>query len=266
MVLRSVAFAAAALMIGAAGAVGQSVGRDLENGIRDVLHIWTAPSRVGSEAILPVLTVAGTMATLMLVDESVYHWLQDRPDALPNRILAPFGENSPLNLAGRNKVLLPGSALLYIAGQLFDSPDLRDAGIGCASSAFSTAASRTYLSRLIGRARPSVGTGAFDFRPLSFNDWERRSFPGGHAAHLMSCVSFWTRRYEVGLAKPVLYALAMGVGWARVADSAHWPSDSFVGQSYGWVIGRGVADRSAERRATHAGSPVVVLTWRVPLP
>lgn len=254
------------IQVAAAGDLqAQSVGHDFEDGVKDVLHVWSAPARINSSSAASVLLFAGATGALMAVDEPVYSWLQENPGSLPVKLLSNFGEDSPLNLAGRTAVLFAASSLLYGAGQLFDSRALRDAGIGCASSTVATAVSRTYISRLIGRARPLVGRGAFDFEPLTFDEWERRSFPGGHAAHLMSCVSFWSHRYDLGVAEPALYVLALGVGWARIVDGAHWTSDSFAGQAYGWLIGRAVADRYAERRADHT-TPVLVLSWRIPLP
>ena len=34
---------------------------------------------------------------------------------------------------------------------------------------------------------------------------------------------------------------------ARVLDGAHWPSDTFFAEAYGWTVGRAVADRYRER-------------------
>jgi membrane-associated phospholipid phosphatase len=150
---------------------------------------------------------------------------------------------------GRSFVLGPASLVLYGAGWGFDHPDLRQAGIGCVSSNFATTISRTLLSRIVGRLRPRYDKGAFQFEvnPVIGGTWEMRSFPGGHASNIMTCVSFWNNRFDLGAAGPALYGVAIGVGWARVMDGAHWPSDTFLGEAYGWSVGRTVANRHLQR-------------------
>src|SRR5262245_58495724 len=127
-------FLAAALPCAAAG---QSVGRDLENGGKDFLHIWAAPGRLDSNS-LPVLGVlaAGT-ALFIRFDQPVYDWFTDHPTSIAVKVLTPFGEGNPASVLGRSFVLAGGSALLYGAGWAFDSRNLREAGTGCASAALS---------------------------------------------------------------------------------------------------------------------------------
>jgi membrane-associated phospholipid phosphatase len=75
------------------------------------------------------------------------------------------------------------------------------------------------------------------------------SFPGGHAANIMSCASFWSRRFQLSVAEPLLYLAALGVGWGRTFEGAHWSSDTFIGQAYGWSVGQGIAERYLRRNA-----------------
>ncbi|MGH7463235.1 MAG: phosphatase PAP2 family protein, partial [Longimicrobiales bacterium] len=232
-----------------AEAHAQSVWRYNKNAYNDMTYIWSAPSRIRADALPEIAgTLAGTGA-FMLVDERIYDWLYKHPKSLPGRYLGLFGEDSPLNLIGRSIVLVPTSLGLYTAGWIFDQPALRQAGMGCISANLSTTISRNVLNRLVARLRPRYGKGAFEFQPFLFkgSTWEMRSFPGGHAGHIMSCVSFWSNRFDLGLGEPALYAAALGAGWARVLDGAHWPSDTFFGEVYGWSIGKGIADRYLQR-------------------
>jgi hypothetical protein len=79
----------------------------------------------------------------------------------------------------------------------------------------------------------------------------------------MSCVSFWANRFEMGVAEPALYAAALGAGWARVLDGAHWPSDTVFGEVYGWAIGKGVADRYLQRNAGGNVNPNASIAFMV---
>ncbi len=232
-------------------APAQSVGHDLENALKDMVYIWTSPARLNIGVLPELAGILGATGAFMLIDEPFYNWLSSHPNSLPGKVLGIFGEDNPLNLLGRSFVLVPTSLALYTAGWAFDQPALRQAGMGCISANLATTLSRNLLNRIVGRLRPRYGQGAFQLQPFLFkgSTWEMRSFPGGHAGHIMSCVSFWTHRFDLGIGAPILYAAAIGTGWARVMDGAHWPSDTFFGEVYGWTIGKGVADRYLHRNA-----------------
>ncbi|MGH7466814.1 MAG: phosphatase PAP2 family protein [Longimicrobiales bacterium] len=247
----------------------QSVGHDLENGFKDFIYIWTAPTRLRPGALPELGAVLAASAALLPLDEPLYNWLSKHPRSLPGTVLGVFGEDLPLARIGRTYVLVPVSLLLYTAGWVSDKPSLRQAGMGCISSNLSTTLTRNVLNRVLGRLRPVTKKGAFEFRPFLFrgSTWDTRSFPGGHGGHIMSCASFWSNRFDLGLGEPLLYAAALGVGWARVMDGAHWPSDTFFGQVYGWAVGKAVADRylqRAERNEARTGAGVG-FTIRIPL-
>ena len=63
----------------------------------------------------------------------------------------------------------------------------------------------------------------------------------------MSCITFWNRRFDLGLAEPVLYGLAGAVGAGRIIDEAHWTSDTVFGLGYGHAVGRDVARQQQDR-------------------
>ena len=171
------------------------------------------------------------------------------PGSLPARLLEPFGESSPVNLVGRTaQFLVPLSAALYASGHVFDSDDLKDAGIGCFTTNLATTLTRVSVSLLVGRLRPRYDGGAFVVEPLGgMSGWVMRSFPGGHAANAMSCASYFNNRFDLGIAEPLIWATAAGVGLARIPDEAHWSSDTFAGMAYGHAVGKGVAGRFQAR-------------------
>ena len=85
----------------------------------------------------------------------------------------------------------------------------------------------------------------------------------------MTCSTFLATRFSLGPGEPVLYAAALRVALGRVADLAHWPSDTFVGLVVGYATGRLEALRVADRRAAAVPAPATRLEAgfpRSPLP
>ncbi|HSK20350.1 MAG TPA: phosphatase PAP2 family protein [Longimicrobiales bacterium] len=251
-----------------APAAGQdrSVGGDLKDLWGDARFIVGAPTHPSSGDMRTVAALGGIAGGLLLLDEPLHQWISSDPVAA--KILRPFDESGPIAIMGRTWFfLLPLSAGLYGAGHAFDSHDLRNAGLGCATANLTTTVTRTLVALLIGRDRPGVESGPFQFELLAFGDWDRRSFPGGHASNIMSCASFFAHRFDLGIAEPAVWALAGGVGVARILDDAHWASDTFVGMAYGYSVGRNIAHRSMDREATRSTErslqPGLTLRWTI---
>ena len=235
-------------------------GRELNNAVKDVLNVWSAPARLDTDDLYGAATLIAATGVALAIDEPMLAWLRDHPRSLPVLLLQPFREGRPLNLLGRSYFLAGTSAVLFSAGAIADDIALRDAGRGCAASVVATTFSRHVVALLLGRTRPRDNRGAFVVRPFAGGDWAMRSFPGGHAANAMSCVTFWSRRYDLGVAEPVLYGLAAAVGAGRMVDEAHWTSDTVFGLGYGHAVGRDVAfsQRAREPQVGPARTPALV--------
>lgn len=232
----------------------RSVGSDLKDIGRDFWFILSSPAHAGGKDLRTAGFAAAGAGVALLLDEPIHDWMHTDP--LIAKALGPFGESSPVSIMGRTWFfLLPLSVGMYGAGHAFGSDDLRDAGLGCATSNLTTTLTRASTSLLIGRLRPGVHRGAFEFELLAFGDWNQRSFPGGHASNIMSCASYFNHRFDLGAAGPALYALAAGVGLARIVDEAHWTSDSLTGMAYGYSVGRNIADRFLDRRTNRQAAP-----------
>lgn len=249
-----------------AAAQERSVGGDLNDMWSDARFIVGAPTHPSSGDLLTAAALGGIAGGLLLLDEPLHRWISTDP--LAAKVLRPFDESGPVAIMGRTWFfLLPLSAGLYGAGHAFDSDPLRDAGLGCATANLTTTLTRTLVALLVGRDRPGVESGPFQFELLAFGDWDRRSFPGGHASNIMSCASFFAHRFDLGIAEPAVWALAGGVGVARILDDAHWASDTFVGMAYGYSVGRNVAhrflDRDAARGAERSLQPGLTLRWKI---
>ena len=234
--------------------------RELNNALKDVLHIWSAPANLDAGDLSGIATlVGGTGVAMLLIDEPVHSWLRRHPNSVPVLLLTPFREGRPLNMLGRSYFLVGSSAALFVAGMVDNDLDLRNAGRGCATAVAATTFSRHLIARLLGRTRPRDDKGALNLRPLAWGDWEMRSFPGGHGANAMACITAINERFDLGAGEPILYGIAAAVGAGRVVDEAHWASDTFFGLGYGHAVGREIALRQRQRDRT-ANLPIPQIT------
>ncbi len=253
--------AAAAWMASAGVAEAQSVGKmlvdDWKYASRDVLGVWGSPFRAsGSDWLLAGAALAVSGAS-MLADRPVSDWAIRSSQSSGFRALGPVRRGGWM-FSG--KYVVPPVAAAYVVGLATKNQGLRDFVTGCGASWAANSVIRKGLYRLVGRARPDTlpenpqhWTG-----PGGSGSWMMHSFPAGHFANAMSCASFINHRYHLGVAEPALYAVAAAVGVGRLADEAHWTSDTVLGGVLGYAIGKEVARRSLERRHPSAASSLYV--------
>jgi membrane-associated phospholipid phosphatase len=222
------------------------------------LSVWASPfDATGRDWAIFGASLAVTGAS-MLVDQPVSDWAIRNKDSWAFRAIDPVRRGGAL-FSG--KYVVPPIAVAYIAGVAFNNQDLRDFVTGCASSWAANSFARKAVYQLVGRARPDTMPDDPQHwgGPGSGKEWMMRSFPAGHFANGMACVSYWNNRFKLGAAEPALYALAAIMGIGRLADEAHWTSDSVLGGIFGYAVGREVARRSLKREAERgaaAGGPL----------
>lgn len=233
----------------------KSIGRDLEHGVRDIFRVWASPLHADrSEWATFAGSVAFVGATL-LIDDDIQRAMDQHPGSVVMRGLEPFreGHGSGLIDLGSGKRLQPLSGVLYLLGFAFDSRALRDAGLGCASTQQANILVHHGTYAIVARERPLTANGDAYLFELGGGPWRQHSFYGGHAGNIMGCVTYWNERFEMGPVEPVLYAVAIAVGFGRVADGRHWTSDTVTGMLIGHAFGRVIA-RRARARAGESGS------------
>jgi membrane-associated phospholipid phosphatase len=249
----------------------REVGHDLRVAYGDVVAVWASPVHFDTKDWLHLGGVFAVSAAVMPFDDDIDAWTTSHPRSLPMHVVRPFREEAGFPLAHLSKAieLLPLSAMLYIGGVASRSGDLQDAGLGCAAAQHANSMVRHLTGLVIARQRPRLANGDQQMWGIPGGEWERRSFPAGHAANAMSCVAFMNERFAMGIAEPMLLLIAIGAGGARIADRRHWMSDTVLGTLFGYAVGRTVALRSLEREAKREARPsrapvgVAIGDWRV---
>ena len=233
----------------------KTIGKDFEHGVRDILHVWASPLHADGGEWATFAASAALVGASLLIDDDVDRAMNRHPSSVFMRGLEPFRETHDLELfnLGSGKRLQPISGVLYLLGFAFDSRNLRDAGMGCASTQQASILVHHGSYAIISRERPLTANGDQYKIELGKGPWSQHSFYGGHAGNIMGCVTYWNERFDLGAAEPVLYLLAVGVGLGRVADGRHWLSDTITGMLVGHAFGRVIARRARARAEAISG-------------
>ena len=242
---------------------------DIGNFGGDIWSVWTSPARITRRDVLTTAATLGTAAVVSRVDSVGYVWMQSHERTLVMLMLTPIREGARLSPYefGSGQYLLPLSVVLYTAGRLSHSVDLRDAGLGCAAGHLSSLVLRQVVFRSVARGRPRVSPSPFRFSVPGSSNWSWESFYSGHISNSMACASFIGHRYSLGLLEALPYAFSTAIGVGRLADGHHWASDMIVGGVVGFAVGKAIAERQLHRAAPPAGTVASTprAAWQVPV-
>jgi membrane-associated phospholipid phosphatase len=253
MRIRNVVIVVAALTltrVAVAQSVGKMLGDDFKNAGKDIVAVWGSPFDASARDWVLTAGAFGAFGASMLADQSVSDW------ALRNDSSTFFRGIAPLRRGGKlfsGKYVVPPVATLYVVGVALKNQDLRDFVTGCMSSWGAQSVVRKTAYLLVGRARPdTTPKEPGNWRIPSGGSWEMHSFPAGHFANAMACATYWNKRFHLGPAGPAVYAVALAVGVGRLADGAHWTSDTVLGGILGYAVGKEIAQRSVTRQRSRA--------------
>ena len=127
---------------------------------------------------------------------------------------------------GEPIVLVPVIGSLYLLGGKGEKTTARLAADALINSTLLT----EVVKSLAGRARPTVAGKAGNFTGPSVND-KYASFPSGHTSAAFAVARVMAKRHPKE--KWLYYGLAAAVGYARIRESEHFPSDVLAGAAIG---------------------------------
>ena len=228
----------------------KTTGQEFGQSLSDVLHIWTSPVHAEARDWIAAIGVAAGAVALLPEDDQIDSWIVRHQNAVIVRAVSPFDEDHPeLGDLSTDRRLIPISAVLIASGMVSDNRKLREAGWGCLSAWGASSSIRTLMYTTISRERPSLNNGNQYAITTPGGDWNYHSFFAGHATNAWACTTFWNSRFHMGLLEPVLYAGAAGITFSRMTDRRHWASDTWIGITAGYAMGRSVAARYAQRES-----------------
>jgi membrane-associated PAP2 superfamily phosphatase len=207
----------------------------------DFLHdqkgIWLFPVQLAKgRHWLPTLTITGVTAGLIVADPHVMPYFRSHAGRLDdvNDIFDPL-------ITTGEVVAVPVS--LLIAGHIRHDSYQTGTALLAGEAYADTAVVDLAIKAVTRRKRPSDVAPGAPFNDTFFSGgkspFKGSSFPSGHAAGAFSVATVIATRYRSHRWVPwVAYGLATAISFSRVTDSAHFPSDVFLGAALGYTITR----------------------------
>ena len=155
--------------------------------------------------------------------------------SIPSAIGSVVGGPVPLALG----------AALYGAGQLRGDGFVTQTGREVIRAVLFSGAVTAVAKGTVGRARPIAAPGDPDeFSPgHGFTNATMASFPSGHTSAAFATATVLARELNIAhpasrrWVNPLLFGGATFVGYSRVYDRQHWPSDVLAGAALGSITG-----------------------------
>jgi membrane-associated phospholipid phosphatase len=136
---------------------------------------------------------------------------------------------------GNPAIVAPALVAVDLAGRFTRHPGLAAAAERIGLSIAVAGVVALALKEVVGRARPIERPGdPDDTRAFS----GRESFPSGHTTVAFAFASALDAEARSRWAPWVAYPVAAAVGWSRVRDREHWPSDVVAGAALGGWLAR----------------------------
>jgi len=196
--------------------------------ILDIKEVFTAPARWDTRDWMVLGGVAAGIGTVAAFDKDIERAIRGARNNTVTNIfdnVQPFGNEYAIGIVGS----------FYIYGELFKDPRAKTTALdSIAASAIASGIVTNSFKYVIGRGRPTDGHGAYNFRPFSGQD----SFSSGHTTEAFALASVISEHYDSLWVQVPAYGLASAVGYARLNNNRHWPSDVLAGATIGTFVGK----------------------------
>jgi len=202
----------------------------------DTKEVFTSPRHWDSRDWLTLGVVTAGIGTVMAFDEDIQRGIRSGRN---NTLTSIFDNVQPLG----NEYAIGIVGTFYLYGEVFKDPRAKSTALdSIAASGISSGLIVNATKYVIGRARPTDGKGAYNFKPLSGHD----SFLSGHTTEAFTLAGVITEHYDAPWIKVVAYGLAGTVGYARLNNNRHWTSDVLAGAVVGTYVGKTVVHFNRE--------------------
>ena len=175
---------------------------------------------------------------------------------------AEMGRGSAIGSAIGGPGPIALGAVLYAGGRVLGNGFATATGREVMRAVVVSGGLTALIKGAVGRSRPFASPGdADEYSPgRGFLTSARASFPSGHTSAAFAAATVLTREISAHspharlIAGPLLLGAATFVGFSRIYDQQHWPSDVVVGAALGAITGyEVVAHAHGDRSPIGAG-------------
>jgi membrane-associated phospholipid phosphatase len=204
----------------------------------DTKEVFVAPSHWNTQDWMVLGGIAAGIGTVAVFDKDIERKIRGaRNDTMTSIFdnVQPLGNEYAIGIVGS----------FYIYGEFFKDPRAKTTALdSIAASAIASGIVTNSFKYVIGRARPTDGHGPYNFRPFSGQD----SFSSGHTTEAFALASVISEHYDSLWVQVPAYGLASAVGYARLNNNRHWPSDVLAGAVIGTFVGKTVVHFNQKHR------------------
>ena len=206
--------------------------------ILDTKEVFTAPAHWSMRDWTVLGGIVAGIGTVAVFDEDIERAIRR---ARNNTMTSIFDNVQPLG----NEYAIGIVGTFYIYGEFFKDPRAKTTALDAISAtAIASGIVTNSFKYVIGRGRPTDGRGAYNFRPFSGQD----SFSSGHTTEAFALASVISEHYDSLWVQVPAYGLASAVGYARLNNNRHWPSDVLAGAAIGTFVGKTVVHFNQKHR------------------
>jgi membrane-associated phospholipid phosphatase len=198
--------------------------------VLDTKEVFTAPARWDARDWMVLGGLVAGIGTVAAFDEDIGRAIRTHRN---DTVTTIFDNVQPLG----NEYAIGVVGTFYIAGEIFKDPRAKNTALDAISAtAIASGIIDNSLKYIVGRGRPTDNRGGYSFQPFSGRD----SFASGHATEAFALASVISEHYDTPWVRFTSYGLASMVGYARLNNNRHWPSDVLVGAAIGTFVGKTV--------------------------
>jgi membrane-associated phospholipid phosphatase len=205
--------------------------------LQDQKAIWLFPTQLAKGHYwLPTLAITGATAGLIVADPHVMPYFRSHAGNLDD-----LNDTFDAYITTGEVAAVPIGFLIvgYARHDSYQVSTALLAGMAYADTAVVDLA----IKAITRRERPSDVPPGQPFTNTFFNGgkspFKGSAFPSGHAAGAFSVATVVATRYKKHRWVPwVMYGAAGAISFSRVTNSAHFPSDVFLGAALGYTITR----------------------------
>jgi len=204
----------------------------------DTKEVFIAPAHWNTRDWMVLGGIAAGIGTVAAFDQDIERAIRrSRNDTMTSIFdnVQPLGNEYAIGIVGS----------FYIYGEFFKDPRAKTTALdSIAATAIASGIVTNSFKYVIGRGRPTDGHGAYNFRPFSGQD----SFSSGHTTEAFALASVISEHYDSLWVQVPAYGLASAVGYARLNNNRHWPSDVLAGATIGTFVGKTVVHFNRKHR------------------